>query len=146
MYEINSEMRLTEEFHGPIAQQDAVLRTKKSARHKLIVDYKSASRTRTENAPRGHGIYGIREVMEEDEMFTWIKRAHIDHRIFMRPKSWDTLIKADRTLSYDFISSMEPPNIIHDNKKYRYLNSQNLMVWVLSILSLKCADSEGKLN
>ena len=52
MYEINSEMRLSDKFNGPIVQQDAVQRTKKIARHKLIVGYKNASQIITENAPR----------------------------------------------------------------------------------------------
>ena len=57
------------------------------------------------------------EVMENAEMFTWIQRAHFNHFIIKHPKSWDTRIKADRTLSYNFISSMERPNIIHENKE-----------------------------
>ena len=44
MYKINSDIRLSDEFNGPIIQQDVVQRLKKIARHKLIVDYKATSR------------------------------------------------------------------------------------------------------
>ena len=42
---------------------------------------------------------------------------HILIVALLYPKNWDTMIKADRTLSYDLISSMEPTNIIHENKE-----------------------------
>ena len=35
-------------------------------------------------------------------MQIWIQRAHIDHFIIVHPTYWDTVLKADRTLSYNF--------------------------------------------
>ena len=64
MYEINSEICLS--------NPNAVQKTKKDARHKLIVNYKIASQIKAENAPKWHTIYGIREVTEKDEIDIWI--------------------------------------------------------------------------
>ena len=80
-------------------------------------------------------FYGFKEVTEHDEMSMWIKSAHIDHFIIVHPKSLDTMIKADRTLSYDFISSMEPTKIVHENKEiptfvFKYLVQENLSKFI----------------
>ena len=62
-------------------QQDVVERSKKNARYKLFVDYKTYSltltKTITENAPKC--LVGYKE------------RVLINHFVIVRPKSWDTM-------------------------------------------------------
>ena len=48
---------------------------------------KIASRVKVENPPEWHAIYGIKEVLDSDEMEIWIERAHIDHLITVHPKN-----------------------------------------------------------
>ena len=102
--EINSVMCLSGDFKGPVIHSDAVQRTTKDARHKLIVNNKIVSRIKVENAPKWHGIYGIREVTEEDGIDIWMQRAPIDQFIIVHPKS--------------LISSMEQRTSFTKTKKF----------------------------
>ena len=62
------------------------------------------------------------------------KRVHIDHFIIVHPKSWDTMIKEDRTLSYDFLSSLKYPNIF----VFEYFAPQHMLMLLEQALEKTC--------
>ena len=50
-----------------------------------------------EHAPEAPSIYGIISAKESDDVETWVDRAHADRFIFTVPKTWDTILRADRS-------------------------------------------------
>ena len=53
---------------------------------------------------------------ESDDVETWVDRAHVDRFILSLPKTWDTMLTADRSQNYNFMDSMKPDHIIQENK------------------------------
>ena len=77
-----------------------------------------AAKVKLEYAPDVLIIYGIRPMEESDDVETLVDRAHVDRFILTLPKTWDTMLRADRTQNYHLIimDSMKPEHIIQDNK------------------------------
>ena len=46
----------------------------------------------------------------------WGERAHVDRFILLVPKTWDTMLRADRTTEYNCMKSLYPVHIIQENK------------------------------
>ena len=49
----------------------------------------------------------IRELLPMD-------KTHIDHFVFIFPRKWDFMLKADRTQTHAFVDSMNPVNLIKE--------------------------------
>ena len=71
-----------------------------------------AAKVKQEFAQDAPAIYDIRPVVEFDDVKTWLVRAHVNRLILIIPKTWDAMLKADRTQNYMFMDSMKPAHII----------------------------------
>ena len=60
-------------------------------------------------------MFGIREWNHDNSIEFWKDKAHIDHFIFILPKKWDLMLRADRTTLYAFMDSMIQYNTIKEN-------------------------------
>ena len=69
-----------------------------------------------QQSPEAPSIYGIAPVEESEYVETWVDRAHVDRFISIVPKTWDTMLSADRSQNYNFMNSMKPAHIIQENK------------------------------
>ena len=58
-------------------------------------------------------------------------KTHIDHFVFIFPRKWDFMLKADRTQTHAFVDSMNPVNIIEENSAipvfiFKYFKQKNM--------------------
>ena len=65
---------------------------------------------------RHQALWYIKPLEESDDVETWVDRAHADTFILSLPKTWDTIIRVDRSQNYNFMDSMKPDHSIQENK------------------------------
>ena len=60
------------------------------------------------------------------------------HKVLIVPKTWDTMLRADRTTEYNFMESMNPVHIIQENKAIPTfsLNTSCKKIWRIYWISL----------
>ena len=78
----------------------------------LITNFCMASVLKQEYAPDAPAIYGIRIVLESDNLKTWIDMTHIDKFILILLQTWEGILKVDPTEKYDFMDYLNPNRII----------------------------------
>jgi hypothetical protein len=70
-----------------------------------------AAKVKQEYAPEAPSILGITQVEEYEDVETWFDKVHVNRFILIVPKTWDTIMRADRSQSYNFMDSMKPDHI-----------------------------------
>ena len=89
------------------------------------------SKVKLENAPEEPSIYGITSVEESEDVKKCVDRAYVNRFILIVPKTWDGILRADRTQNYNCMDSLKPEDIIQENKAipgffFEYFMQENM--------------------
>ena len=90
-------MALREKSENPVLSADIVNVDNKSARHKLISRAIIHAQVKSEYPPNAP-LFSV-----SDSVQVWIDKAHIGHFIFILPRKWDLMLRADRATPYLFM-------------------------------------------
>ena len=113
MYEMGDLIEVWDDIKGVEFKAD-YLEKQKHARHYVVQNAKIWMSS--DKPVDTSSFYGIMRIDDKVDVSIWASGATGDNFIITHSKQWQLMLKAVRTQNYSFLESVDPINILEENK------------------------------